>query len=132
MADSSIVYTKEPDEVYAPTGGGVARGADMGDVLTLTEQMADALAQAFGRFGSKTWDPGSLAAGAGEETTVTVTGALAGDFALANFSNPLQGLHLTAQMLTDGTATVRLQNGTNAGPVNLGSGTLSVWSRAKP
>ncbi len=74
---------------------------------------------------SITYDPASLAAGAGVTTTVTVTGAALGDFARASFSLDLQGLTLTAWVSAANTVSVRFQNGT-ASAVDLGSGALRV------
>jgi hypothetical protein len=79
--------------------------------------------------GSKTYDPGSLADGVGETTTVTVTGAALGDYAEASFSLDLAGLQLTAYVSAADTVTVRFQNETGAGPVDLGSGTLRARVR---
>jgi hypothetical protein len=73
--------------------------------------------------GSATYDPASLADGAGATTTVTVTGAALGDFALASFSLDLQGILLTAYVSAADTVSVRFQNETT-GTIDLGSGTL--------
>ncbi len=73
--------------------------------------------------GSTTWDPSNLADGAGETTTVTVTGAALGDFAVASFSLDLQGITLTAWVSSANTVSVRAQNETT-GAINLASGTL--------
>ena len=74
---------------------------------------------------SVTYDPPSLAAGAGVTTSVTVTGAALGDFARASLSLDLQGITLAAWVSAADTVSVRLQNGT-AGAVDLASGTLQV------
>lgn len=73
--------------------------------------------------GSATYDPGNLADGAGVTTTVTVTGAAAGDFARASFSNDLQGITLTAWVSAADTVSVRFQN-ESGGVLDLASGTL--------
>lgn len=73
--------------------------------------------------GSATYDPASLADGAGATTTVTVTGAALGDFALASFSLDLQGITLTAYVSAPDTVSVRFQN-ESGGTLDLGSGTL--------
>lgn len=73
--------------------------------------------------GSATWNPGDLATGAQELTTVTVTGATLGQFALVSFSLDLQGLQLTGYVSAADTVTALLQNNTG-GNINLASGTL--------
>lgn len=73
--------------------------------------------------GSATYDPASLADGAGATTTVTVAGALAGDYAAASFSNDLQGVTLTAWVSAADTVSVRFQN-ESGGVLDLASGTL--------
>lgn len=75
--------------------------------------------------GTATYDPASLADGAGATTTVTVTGAVLGDFAEASFSLDLQGITLTAWVSAANTVSVRFQNETG-GVVDLASGTLSA------
>lgn len=73
--------------------------------------------------GSATYDPPSLADGAGASTTVTVTGAALGDFAQASFSLSTQGITVTANVTAANTVTVRFQNETG-GILDLASGTL--------
>lgn len=73
--------------------------------------------------GSATYNPGNLVDGAGETTTVTVTGAALGDYASCSFSNDLQGITTTAWVSAADTVSVRFQNETG-GAVNLASGTL--------
>jgi len=73
--------------------------------------------------GSKTFDPSNLADGTGETTTITVTGAALGDFAMASFSLNLQGITLTAWVSAADTVSVRMQN-ESGGALNLASGTL--------
>lgn len=73
--------------------------------------------------GSATFDPGSLADGAGETTTVSVTGAALGDYARASFSNDLQGITVTAWVSAANTVSVRFQNETG-GTIDLASGTI--------
>jgi hypothetical protein len=75
--------------------------------------------------GSATYDPGSLADGAGVTTTVTATGAALGDFALASFSLDLQGISVTAWVSAANTVSVRFQN-ESGGVLDLASGTLRV------
>ena len=78
--------------------------------------------------GSATYDPGSLADGAGVTTTVTVTGAALGDYAEASFSNDLQGITLTAWVSAANTVSVRFQN-ESGGVLDLASGTLRAKVR---
>jgi hypothetical protein len=78
--------------------------------------------------GSATYDPGSLADGAGATTTVTVTGAALGDFAEASFSLDLQGITVTAWVSAANTVSVRFQNETT-GTLDLASGTLRARVR---
>jgi hypothetical protein len=80
--------------------------------------------------GSKTHDFGSLADGAGETTTVTVTGAALGDFVEAvSLSVDLQGMTLTGYVSAADTVSVRMQNESGGGPIDLGSGTLRARVR---
>jgi hypothetical protein len=80
------------------------------------------------RSASATYDPGSIAAGAAVVTTVSVSGAVAGDFCEAAFSTTQQGIALTAWVSTTGTVSVEFKN-TSGGAIDLASGTLRV--RAK-
>lgn len=73
--------------------------------------------------GAATYDPPSLADGAGATTTVTCAGAALGDVALASFSLDLQGITLTAWVSAANTVSVRFQN-ESGGPLDLASGTL--------
>jgi hypothetical protein len=79
--------------------------------------------------GSKTHDFGSLADGAGETTTVTVTGAALGDFAEASLSVDLQSMTMTAWVSAADTVSVRVQNESGGGPIDLGSATLRARVR---
>lgn len=74
---------------------------------------------------SATFNPANLADGAGETTTVTVTGAVLGDFAQASFSLALQGLIVTPSVSAADTVSVRFQN-ESGGALDLASGTLRV------
>ena len=76
--------------------------------------------------GSATYDPASLADGAGATTTITVTGAVLGDFVVAvSFSLDLQGITLTAYVSATDTVAVRFQN-ESGGVIDLASGTIRV------
>jgi hypothetical protein len=78
--------------------------------------------------GSATFNPKNLVDGDGETTTVTVTGAVLGDFAEASFSIDLQGVELHPWVSATDTVSVRFQNETG-GVVDLASGTL--YARVK-
>lgn len=73
--------------------------------------------------GSATYDPASLADGAGATTTVTVTGAALGDLVLPSFSVDLAGVSVTAYVSAANTVSVRFQN-ESGGTVDLASGTI--------
>lgn len=75
--------------------------------------------------GSKTYDPPSLADGAQTSTTVTVTGAVFGQVAMAAFSLDTQGIVLSAVVSSANTVRVTLRNNTG-GSIDLGSGTLTA------
>lgn len=75
--------------------------------------------------GSKTWNPASISDKASLSTTVTVTGAVAGNYALASFTNPLLGMTLGAEVSAPDTVTCVLSNLTG-GALDLASGTLSA------
>lgn len=76
-------------------------------------------------YSEATYDPASLLDGTGATTTVTVTGAVIGDFAVASFSNDLQGITLTAYVSATNTVSVRFQN-ESGGTLDLASGMLRV------
>jgi hypothetical protein len=73
--------------------------------------------------GSATYDPANLVDGAGVTTTVTVTGAALGDYALVSFSLDLQGVTVTSWVSSANTVSVRFQN-ESGGAMDLASGTL--------
>lgn len=75
--------------------------------------------------GSSTYDPPSLADGAGTTTTVSVTGVAVGDFARASFSLDTQGITITAWVSAVNTVSVRFQN-ESGGVLDIASGTLKV------
>lgn len=76
--------------------------------------------------GTATYNPPSLADGAGDTTTVTVTGAALGDMATASFSLATSGITITAWVSAANTVSVRFQN-ESGGPLDIGSGTLKAW-----
>lgn len=82
----------------------------------------------FAPSGSATYNPPSLNDGDGTTTTVTVTGAVLGDYAEASFSNSLQGIMMTAFVSAADTVSVRFQNETG-GVLDLASGTLRARVR---
>ena len=76
--------------------------------------------------GAATFNPGSIASGSREVTTVTVTGASTSlHDAEATFSNALQGLILSAWVSSADTVSVCFFNPTS-GSIDLASGTLSA------
>ncbi len=99
--------------IYQSCAGGIVKvGANtlLYDVLT----------------GSTIWDPASIASGATATTTVTVTGAVLGDFVdNISFNKSLSGLTLSGYVSASNTVTAVLSNNTG-GSVDLSSGTLSV------
>lgn len=74
---------------------------------------------------SATWNPGNIAPGGSDSTTVAVSGAVDGDYVQASFSLDLQSLTLTGYVSAADVVTVVLANNT-AGAVDLGSGTVAV------
>jgi hypothetical protein len=79
--------------------------------------------------GSATYDPPNLVDGAGDTTTVTVTGAALGDSVdTVSFSLDLQSITVTGYVSAANTVSVRFQN-ESGGTLDLGSGTLRVRVR---
>lgn len=76
--------------------------------------------------GTVTYDPPSLADGAGTTTTITVTGAALGDMAQASFSVATSGITITAWVSAANTVSVRFQN-ESGGVLDIASGTLKAW-----
>lgn len=76
--------------------------------------------------GTATFDPISLADGAGTTTTVTVTGAALGDMTSASFSLATSGITITAWVSAADTVSVRFQN-ESGGVLDIASGTLKAW-----
>lgn len=74
---------------------------------------------------SGTYDPASMAAGETTSTSVTVTGAAMGDYAIASHTQNLAGCIMTAYVSAINTVTVLVLN-TTAGTVNISAGTLKV------
>lgn len=129
----------EADEFPSLTFQFQAAGVDLGDTDADTLNFGTGLAATRGTGetanvvtvtapdtnlrGSATFNPTNLVDAAGETTTVTVTGAALGDFALASFSLDLQGITVTAWVSAANTVSVRFQN-ESGGALNLASGTL--------
>lgn len=111
---SAHVAASDPHPVYLTQTEGDARYVQLANVLN----------------GSATYDPPSLADGAEASTTVTVTGAALGDFALASFSLSTQAIKLAAEVTATNTVTVTFHNHTG-GTIDLASGTLRarVWKQ---
>lgn len=78
--------------------------------------------------GKSTYDPPSLADGAGATTTVTVPGASLGDISVASFGIDLQGITLTSWVSSANTVSVRFQN-ESGGVLDLGSSTIRAAIR---
>lgn len=76
-------------------------------------------------YGSATFDPLSLPAGTGSNTSIAVSGAQVGDFVTAAFTQDLTTVVLSAWVYTAGQVGIRFQN-TGASTVDLASGTLRV------
>jgi hypothetical protein len=75
--------------------------------------------------GSATFDYADGADGVGETTTVTVTGAVLGDFAIVGHGVDLQGVTMTGYVSAADTVSVRFQN-ESAGTRTLASTTLNA------
>lgn len=76
--------------------------------------------------GTATWNPASIANGANDSTTVTVTGATVGQPAFAGFSSvTTSGWIISAFVTATDTVTVTLRN-TTGGAVDLASGTVTA------
>jgi hypothetical protein len=81
---------------------------------------------------SFTYDPGSLADGAGETKVVTVTGAALGDLVLVGVGVDIVDMTVTGYVQAANTVEVRLQNESAAGPVDLASSTWKVMVLPAP
>lgn len=120
----SLVYEKVVQEDLSVGTGAVNVTAPGGGTLASTQIGIHSLAVGQVKV-TATWNPSSIAAGATETTTVTVSGASLGDFSLASFSLSLQGMQLTSYVSAANTVTVVLSNLTGSA-VDLASGTLAV------
>lgn len=77
------------------------------------------------RYATKTWDIADLDASAEESTTITVTGAVLGDFVIVSLDIDVEQGSLTAQVLSADTVEATYINDSND-PSNLASATLRV------
>ena len=89
------------------------------DIAAIRSPLAGMLA------GSATYDAASLIDAAGATTTVTVTGAALGDFAMASLDVDVAGITVTAYVSAADTVSVRFQN-ESGGTLDLASATLAV------
>lgn len=96
-----------------------------GTVAALATTVATKISTALTLTGTATYDPPSLADGAGTTTTVTVTGAVLGDVASASFSLDTSGITITAWVSAADTVSVRFQN-ESGGVLDIASGTLKA------
>jgi hypothetical protein len=104
-------------ELYYDTASGKLKTSINGAAATtLNAEVASA---------SAVWDPGSIADGDAATTTVAVTGATLGQFALASFSLDLAGLAISAYVSATNVVTAILLNN-SGGAIDLASGTLRV------
>lgn len=76
--------------------------------------------------GSATFDGANNADGVGQTSTITVTGARVGDFALVSFGVDLQGQTVTAYVSANDTVSFRLQN-ESGGALDLASTTVRAF-----
>lgn len=78
-------------------------------------------------FVSATLDAGSLADGAGETDTIAVPGVLLGDIVLgASINVDVVGMTITGYVSASDVVSLRIQNESGAGPVDLASKTIKV------
>lgn len=142
---TAVLSSTDWTMVTLTTGSDLTAGSTTGDILLLTEDntgfnvdvcyigmfagenppMFLPSAKPQSLYASATWDPPSIAAGSQTTLNVPVPGSASGDFCLASFSNPLQGLQLSASYLGSEMIQVVLRNGTSSA-IDLASGTLRV------
>jgi hypothetical protein len=95
------------------------------DPASATLRIAVVREEAFRLLGAVTYNPPSLADGASSSVTITVPGAVLGDFVLHSFSNDMQGIFSTAWVSAANIVTVQFDNETG-GVIDLASGILRV------
>lgn len=120
VGNSANVYIGESCTVdatiKAKTNGGINLGREQQGIITVPWLLKNA---------SVTYDPPSIGAGLSTSTTVTLLGAVVGDFVQASFSQYNADIEITAVVSAVNTVTVKFKN-TSAAAVDLTSGTLSV------
>uniref|UniRef100_A0A6M3KAK0 Uncharacterized protein n=1 Tax=viral metagenome TaxID=1070528 RepID=A0A6M3KAK0_9ZZZZ len=92
------------------------------------EEMYESITREFGTYFEEafTWNPGSLADGAGETSTdIPAPGAALGDYVAVSSSLDLQGIICTAYVHAEDVVHIRLQNETG-GTIDLASSTFRV------
>lgn len=127
IVDGSVDFAAMVESFGAGATPDVEAAAD----LLIAYRPGDGFTYAVSPFtgtGSATYDPTSLADGAGVTTTVTCTGAALGNFSEGSFDNDLQGVTFTTWVSSANTVSARFQNETGA-PVDLASGTIRVRTR---
>lgn len=75
--------------------------------------------------GTATYDAASLVDGAGETTTVTVSGAALGDFVLVSLGVSVAGITVTGYVSAANTVSARVQN-ESGGTLDLASTTITA------
>lgn len=127
IADNTVVQTTASDNAVAFTGSTISQlRVDIGATNSTAPFSQGTSTLTFsGDYleGSATYDPPSLADGAGTTTTVTVTGAALGDHCVVSFGGDLSGISVTSYVSAADTVSVRLQN-ESGGVLDLGSSTL--------
>lgn len=101
------------------------RMASTGTVSTYSDSGASTSFPVITLFGSETWDPGSLAVGAGSISTgTTITGAALGDTVVASWPSNLQGFTLNGYVSAANTVRAVLFNAAAGGPIDFGSSVI--------
>jgi hypothetical protein len=132
---SSTRNTVFSNYVAKGTGGAIfdnassATGNIFADFYSLESGTVYVRAANGGASGSATYDPPSIAAGASNSTTVTVTGAAVRDYAQVSLNTTTGGLIVSAAITAANTATVTFFNPTGS-PIDLGS--LIILVRTTP
>ena len=132
----TFVATSALSYVYFYTQASTVAGGLVADAFLRVDSIyfgAGSKAPEFGtnlvRGNSVTYDPPSLADGAGVTTTVSCAGAALGDYVEGvSFSNDLQDITMTAWVSAANTVSVRFQNETG-GVLDLASGVIKVRVR---
>lgn len=102
------------------------------NIVTALNQLNQTIAAVFppALTSSATYNPGAITNATQVTTTITVSGAVLGNYVTVGFTNNISGIILTAYVSAANTITVVFRNDTG-GTVTLGSGTLTVWVRSK-